>query len=75
MGKIKGYTIKSTSEEGIYYLVNHWQMHKTFWIERENLKPEMLFKTVGYAQRSLKRLLEIMEDYRTDKFEVVEVVL
>ena len=42
---------------------------------KENLKPEMLFKTVGYAQRSLKRLLEIMEDYRTDKFEVVEVVL
>ena len=35
----------------------------------------MLFKTVGYAQRSLTRLLEIMEDYRTDKFEVVEIVL
>ena len=47
MKKIKGYTIKSTSEEGIYYLVNHWQKHKTFWIEKENLKPEMLFKTVG----------------------------
>ena len=70
---ILGYTIKSTSEEGIYYLVNHWQKHKTFWIEKENLKPEMLFKTVGYAQRSLKKLLDIMEDYRTDKFELVEV--
>lgn len=75
MNKIKGYTIKSTSEDGIYYLVNHWQKHKTFWIKKEKLKPEMLFKTVGYAQRNLTRLLEIMEDYRTDKFEVVEVVL
>lgn len=73
--KMKGYTIKSTSNEGIYFLVNHWKKHKAFWVEREKLKPSMLFKTPGYAQRSLKRLLEIMEDYRTDKFEVVEVEL
>jgi len=72
---MKKYTIKSTSSEGIYYLVNHWEKHKTFWIEKEKLKNDMLFKTIGYAERSLKHLLEIMEDYKNDKFEVVEISL
>ena len=75
MKNFQGYTIKSTSEEGVYYLVNHWQRHKTFWVSEKNIKPEMLFKTVGYAQRSLRRLLEVMDDYKTDKFDVVKVVI
>lgn len=73
MKKTKGYTIKSTSDEGVYFLVNHWEQHKTFWVEKENLKPSMLFKTSGYAQRSLNKLLTIMEDYKTDEFDLVEV--
>ena len=73
MKKTIGYTIKSTSDEGIYFLVNHWEKHKTFWVEKTQLKPSMLFKTKGYAQRSLIKLLTIMEDYKSDKFEWVEV--
>lgn len=73
MKKVKGFTIKSTSNEGVYYLVNHWEKHKTFWVEKEKLKPSMLFKTSGFAQRSLNKLLTIMEEYKTDEFELVEV--
>lgn len=29
------YTIKSTSEEGVYYLVNGRQKHFTFWISEK----------------------------------------
>ena len=73
MKKTIGYTIKSTSDEGVYFLVNHWEKNKTFWVKREQLKEDMLFKTSGYAQRSLKHLLEVMEDYKTDEFDLVEV--
>lgn len=72
---MKGFTIKSISDEGVYYLVNHWNKHKTFWVKKEKLKPSMLFKSVAYAKRSLNRLLKIMDDYRNDKFEVVEITL
>jgi hypothetical protein len=68
------FTIKSTSEEGIYYLVNHWQKHKTFWIEPEKIKREMLFKSAADAKRSLTKLLKVMDDYRTDKFEIIEII-
>lgn len=71
--KIIGYTIKSTSDEGVYYLVNHWEKHRAFWVKREELKPSLLFSSAGYAQRSLKRLLKIMEDYKNDTFESVVV--
>lgn len=71
--KIIGYTIKSTSDEGVYYLVNHWEKHRAFWVKRDELKPRMLFSSAGYAQRSLNKLLTIMEDYRTDEFELVEI--
>lgn len=71
--KTIGYTIKSTSDEGVYYLVNRWEKHQAFWVEGEKLKPSMLFKTSGYAQRSLNKLLSIMEEYRTDDFMFVEV--
>ena len=70
---MKGFTIKSTSDEGIYYLVNHWEKHKAFWIKPEQVKQSMLFKRASDAKRSLTKLLAIMDDYRTDKFEVVEI--
>ncbi len=72
---MKGFTVKSTSEEGVYYLVNHWEKHKAFWKRKECLRPSMLFTSAGYAKRSLKHLLEIMEDYKNNKFEVVEIEL
>lgn len=70
---MRGFTIKSTSDEGIYYLVNHWKKHKTFWIKPEKIKQSMLFKSPSDAKCSLTKLLAIMDDYRTDKFDVVEI--
>jgi hypothetical protein len=69
----KMYTIKSTSDEGIYYLVNHWEKHKTFWIEPEKIKNSMLFNRVSDAKRSLTKLLKVMEEYKNDTFEIVEL--
>lgn len=66
-----GYTIKSESDEGIYYLVKGWDKHKTFWIEPKRLKHDMLYKTESVAKASLTKLLKIMEDYRSDKFSLV----
>lgn len=70
---MKGYTIKSTSDEGTYYLVNHWEKHKTFWIEPEQVKQSMLFKRISDAKGSLTKLLGIMDDYKNDKFELIEI--
>lgn len=70
-----GYTIKSESEEGTYYLVKDWNKHKTFWKEKEKMKPDMLYKTERAAKASLTKLLKIMEDYRNDKFTVVVMEL
>lgn len=69
------FTIKSESEEGTYFLCNHWNKNKAFWIEKSKLKPDMLFKTEGLAKRSLTRLLKIMPEYSTDKFTTVEIDL
>lgn len=67
------YTIRSTSEEGIYYLCNHWNKNKTFWICENDIRSNRLFKTKGLAERSLKHLLEIMDDYKTDIFQPVKI--
>ena len=70
---MKGFTIKSTSPEGVYYLVNHWEHHKTFWVEPEKVKQSMLFKRACDAKRSLTKLLKVMDDYRTDEFVLVKI--
>lgn len=70
---MRGYTIKSKSEEGVYYLVNHWEKHKAFWVKPEKIKQSMLFKRATDASRSLTKLLKIMDDYRNDEFELVEI--
>lgn len=67
------FTIKSTSDEGVCYLVNGWNKHKTFWIEPEKIKLDMLFKRAADAKRSLTKLLKIMPDYATDQFELIEI--
>lgn len=68
------YTVKSTSDEGIHYLVNGWNKHNTFWIEPEKCKRDMLFKKSCDAKRSLTKLLKIMPEYRTDSFMLVEII-
>mgnify|MGYP003571272836 CR=1 FL=1 len=67
------YTVKSTSDEGVYYLVNHWQQHKRFWVSKEELKRSMLFRRKQDAKTSLKKLLKVMDDYKNDVFEIVEI--
>lgn len=67
------YTVQSTSHEGTYYLVNGWYKHHTFWVELDKIKPSMLFKRPQDARSSLTKLLKIMPDYKSDKFEVVAV--
>lgn len=67
------YTIKSTSDEGIYYLVNGWSKYKTFWIKPEKIKKEILFKRPVDAKRSLTKLLKITDDYQQDKMELIEI--
>lgn len=72
------YTIKSTSNEGVYYLVNGWNKCKTYWFneksvmeDTENAK-KYFFNKPSQAKASLTKLLKIMNDYSTDQFEVVE---
>lgn len=66
---IIGYAIKSTSDEGIYYLCNGWNKHKTFWVDESKIH-KAIFKTRGQAKASLTKLLKIMEDYKSDFFQM-----
>ena len=77
MSKIIGYTIKSTSPEGTYFLVNGWYKHFAFWIRNKEIEtspekylPMVTFKTIGSSKTNLVNLLKIMPDYKTDKFTV-----
>ena len=77
---MKKYTIKSTSGEGVYYLVNGWNRCKTFWFNEksvlentENAK-QFFFNKPSQAKASLTKLLKVMEEYKNDNFEVVEFV-
>ena len=75
---MKKYTIKATSYEGIYYLVNGWNKCKTFWFNETSVlsDPEFakrfFFNKPSQAKASLTKLLKIMPDYAIDKFEIVE---
>lgn len=68
------YTIRSTSEEGVYYLVNGWYKHWALWKKQEELTSDMLFKRIRDAKRSLTMLLKFMPDYATDQFEIVAFI-
>ena len=77
---MKKYTIKSTSDEGVYYLVNGWNKCKTFWFGEESVMEDtenakrFFFNKPSQARASLTKLLKIMPDDINDKFEVVEFV-
>lgn len=72
------YTIKSTSDEGVYFLVNGWEKHHTFWISEAEVNKDIekakskFFSAPRYAQASLTKLLKIMDDYNNDHFEMIE---
>lgn len=75
---MKKYTIKSTSDEGIYYLVNGWEKCNTFWFGEDEVMEDVekakrhFFNQPSHAKASLTKLLKIMPDYLDDEFEVVE---
>lgn len=80
MEKIIGYTIESSSPEGVYYLVNGWYKYFAFWIRKKDFienktryLPMITFKTKGSAKANLTKLLKIMPDYATDKFYLCEI--
>lgn len=64
------YTIRSKSEEGVYYLVNHWYKHRAFWKKAKELTNDMLFKRKQDAVASLTKLLKVMPEYADDKFDM-----
>ena len=76
---MKKYTIKSISDEGVYYLVNGWEKHRAFWIsEAQFLRDpdrakECFFNKASQAKASLTKLLKVMPDYASDRFEAVEI--
>lgn len=69
---MKGYVIKSISCDGIYYLCNGWNKHKTYWVEYKKID-KAIFKTIGQAKASLTKLLKIMEDYKEDNLSVCKI--
>lgn len=64
------YTIRSESDEGVYYLVNGWYKHRAFWVSAKDVNTDMLFKRKQDAKASLAKLLKVMPDYASDKFEM-----
>lgn len=73
MKGINMYTIKSVSDDGIYYLVNGWHKVYKMWVHENEIKQKYLFKSIAGAKNSLTKLLKIMWEYKTDKFSVVKI--
>ena len=67
------YTIKSVSEEGEYYLVNHWNKFKAIWQQKEKRTANRIFKDEKTAKASLTKLLKVMPEYGADKLMMVQV--
>lgn len=70
---MNGFTIKSTSAEGVYYLTKDWRKNRTLWVGRNALRQEHLYKTAGHAKAGLKALLKVMTEYTHDEFAVVHI--
>ncbi len=68
--KLDGYTIRSISDEGEYYLVKNWRKNKALWVHKDKLRQEYLFSSPAKAKQSLTSLLKVMDEYKTDKFSV-----
>lgn len=74
MGQHIFYTIRSTSEDGVFYLVNHWNKYGAFWKRARAMTEDMLFKHQRDARASLTKLLKVMPEYENDTFEMFTVV-
>lgn len=75
---MKKYTIKSVSNEGVFYLVKGWYKEKAIWFSEKRVMAnpsyyrEKFFSTPASAKATLTKLLKVMPEYETDVFEVVE---
>lgn len=67
------YTIKSTSDEGVYYLVNGWNKHRAFWLPY--VCASTLFSSARTAKTSLTKLLKVMPEYAADTHELIEITM
>lgn len=67
------FTIKSISDEGEYYLVNHWNKYHKFWQRKDQITLDSVFFDERSAKTSLTKLLKVMPDYSTDNFAMVRV--
>lgn len=67
------YTVKCESVEGIFYLVNGWGKRKALFVEKVPTKKDFLFSRKQDAKKSVTMLLKLFDEFRGDKFAVVEV--
>ena len=65
------YTIKSVSADGTYYLVNGWNKWNAWWTP-SCMVGRNLFKSIGLAKRSLKRLQEYEPDFLNDEITILK---
>lgn len=63
--------VKSTSKEGVYYLVNGWRKHKKIWIDKADYRTT--FKDLRSAKTSVTKLLKIFDEFKDDVIEFVEI--
>ena len=68
------FTIKSISNEGMYYLVKNWDKQKTFWKTKNKLSYKTdLYNTESSAKASMTKLLKVMEEYAEDRLYLIEM--
>ena len=67
------YSIRSTSDEGVYYLLPDWRRQRGIWSKPGDVFARETFKTARGAKASLTALLRGMPEYRTDVFTMVEL--
>lgn len=64
------FTIRSISEDGIYYLCK--RNYYRFWVTEREVAEDIIFRRAQDAKASLAKLLKVMPEYRFDTFELVE---
>ena len=70
---MNGYTVKSISNDGVYFMVRDWRKNKAIWVSVNKLKQEYLYKSANACIKALEKLLNVMDEYATDKFIVVSI--
>jgi len=64
-----GYTIKSLSDDGEFYLVKGWRRNNALFVGKGSLKQEYLYASSTKAEAGVRKLLqECPGDYDSDKF-------